>query len=103
VSPKNAENPLNAINEEMKTTDIKLQNILAVKDKILMKKKTLQENKDKIHEYDKKTLKIDLVDFNGDRVNITTRGDCYAKEYLIDKQCYELHRQYNSNIHIKFR
>jgi hypothetical protein len=102
VSPKNIEkDSLNAINEEMKTTDTKLQNISAIKEKILMKKKLLQENKEKINEYDKKTLKIDLVDCNGDRANISTRGDCYAKEYLIDKQCYELHRQYNSNILIK--
>lgn len=104
VSPKNSEkDPLNAIIDEMKTTDTKLQNISAIKEKILMKKKLLQENKDKINEYDKKTLKIDLVDGNGERVNITTKGDCYAKEYLIDKQCYELHRQYNSKSLFKFR
>ena len=36
-------------------------------------------------------IKIDLVDAKGEKVNINSRGDAYANEYLIEKTCYELH------------
>ena len=36
-------------------------------------------------------IKIDLVDAKGEKVNINSKGDAYANEYLIEKTCYELH------------
>ena len=36
-------------------------------------------------------IKIDLVDAKGEKVNINSRGDTYANEYLIEKTVYELH------------
>ena len=35
-------------------------------------------------------IKIDLVDAKGEKVNINTKGDVYANEYLIEKTVYEL-------------
>ena len=36
-------------------------------------------------------IKIDLVDAKGEKVNINSKGDAYANEYLLEKTCYELH------------
>ena len=36
-------------------------------------------------------IKIDLVDAKGEKVNINSKGDAYANEYLIEKTVYELH------------
>ena len=36
-------------------------------------------------------IKIDLVDSKGEKVNINSKGDTYANEYLIEKTVYELH------------
>ena len=36
-------------------------------------------------------IKIDLVDPKGEKVNINSKGDTYANEYLIEKTVYELH------------
>ena len=36
------------------------------------------------------TIKIDLIDAKGEKVNINSRGDVYANEYLIEKTAYEL-------------
>ena len=36
-------------------------------------------------------IKIDLVDSKGEKVNINSRGDAYANEYLVEKTVYELH------------
>ena len=36
-------------------------------------------------------IKIDLVDAKGEKVNINSRGDTYANEYLVEKTVYELH------------
>ena len=36
-------------------------------------------------------IKIDLVDAKGEKVNINSKGDTYANEYLIEKTVYELH------------
>ena len=35
-------------------------------------------------------IKIDLIDAKGEKVNINTKGDVYANEYLIEKTVYEL-------------
>ncbi len=35
-------------------------------------------------------IKIDLIDSKGEKVNINTKGDVYANEYLIEKTVYEL-------------
>jgi hypothetical protein len=91
-------NPIHVILEEIKSFDNKLQQLVANKDKMVSKKKMLVEFKEKYDAFnlEKKKLKIDLVDVNGDRLNIHTKGDAYANSYLIDRQCYELHRSYNS-------
>ena len=36
-------------------------------------------------------IKIDLVDSKGEKVNINSKGDAYANEYLLEKTVYELH------------
>ena len=36
-------------------------------------------------------IKIDLVDAKGEKVNINSKGDTYANEYLVEKIVYELH------------
>ena len=36
------------------------------------------------------TIKIDLIDSKGEKVNINSKGDVYANEYLIEKTVYEL-------------
>ena len=36
-------------------------------------------------------IKIDLVDAKGEKVNINSKGDTYANEYLVEKTVYELH------------
>jgi hypothetical protein len=36
------------------------------------------------------TIKIDLIDAKGEKVNINSKGDVYANEYLIEKTVYEL-------------
>ena len=35
-------------------------------------------------------IKIDLIDSKGEKVNINSKGDAYANEYLIEKTVYEL-------------
>ena len=35
-------------------------------------------------------IKIDLIDAKGEKININSRGDVYANEYLIEKTVYEL-------------
>ena len=35
-------------------------------------------------------IKIDLLDAKGEKVNINTKGDVYANEYLLEKTVYEL-------------
>ncbi len=35
-------------------------------------------------------IKIDLIDSKGEKVNINSKGDVYANEYLIEKTVYEL-------------
>jgi len=35
-------------------------------------------------------IKIDLIDAKGEKVNINTKGDTYANEYLVEKTVYEL-------------
>ena len=35
-------------------------------------------------------IKIDLIDAKGEKVNINSKGDVYANEYLIEKTVYEL-------------
>ena len=39
---------------------------------------------------DRATIKIDLIDAKGEKVNINSKGDVYANEYLIEKTVYEL-------------
>ena len=91
---------LNSILEEMKNLDAKLNYILNNKDKYLNKKKFLVEYLEKFKSFDKSTLKIDLVDVNGEKINIVTRGDVYASTYLQDRQVYELNRIFQSNIYL---
>jgi hypothetical protein len=47
-------------------------------------------------------MKIDLIDQNGDRINIHSKGNVYANTYLIDRYCYELHNLINSILHNLF-
>ena len=35
-------------------------------------------------------IKIDLIDAKGEKVNINSKGDIYANEYLVEKTVYEL-------------
>jgi hypothetical protein len=98
IQPDLNSSSIHAILDEIKSNDNKLQQITANKEKMVMKKKMLVEYKEKYDGYlhKKKEIKIDLVDQNGDRVNIYTRGDAYANSYLVDRQCYELYKSYYS-------
>ena len=58
------------------------------------------DKKTKVHEFlaifskkykERMNIKIDLVDAKGEKVNINSKGDTYANEYLIEKTVYELH------------
>ncbi len=58
------------------------------------------DKKSKVHEFlsifskkykERANIKIDLVDIKGEKVNINSKGDTYANEYLIEKTVYELH------------
>ena len=58
------------------------------------------DKKSKVHEFlsifskkykERANIKIDLVDTKGEKVNINSKGDTYANEYLIEKTVYELH------------
>ncbi len=63
-------------------------------------KKIYNDKKKKVEEYlaiykkkfkERMSIKIDLVDAKGEKINIFTRGDTYANEYLVEKTVYELH------------
>lgn len=84
--------PVNVLVEELKLTDQKLLIVSMNKEKTIAKKKLLLENMEKYKSIDRTVLKIELVDGNGEKVNINTKGDLYANQYLIDRQCYELHK-----------
>lgn len=90
--------PLNTTIEEIKQTDIKLQTTQENKDKTLMKRKLLIENLERYKNFDRVALLIDLVDGNGEKININSKGDLYANQYLNDRQCYEIHRLITSKI-----
>ena len=72
------------------------------KEKYKNKKENLLEILTKFNSIDRHLLKIDLVDVNGDRVFFNMKGDLYANQYLQDRQCYELHKVFNSMIFIYF-
>lgn len=84
---------LNKESEELKNSDSKKQIIL---EKMNMKMNMITDYKIKFEKIDRKELKIDLIDGNGDRVNISNYLDSYANQYLIDRQCYELHKVFTS-------
>ena len=77
---------LNKINEDINT----LNN----------NKNTNNDKKSKVQQFlsifskkykERMNIKIDLVDSKGEKVNINSKGDAYANEYLIEKTVYELH------------
>ena len=77
---------LNKINEDINT----LNN----------NKNTNNDKKSKVQQFlsifskkykERMNIKIDLVDSKGEKVNINSKGDTYANEYLIEKTVYELH------------
>ena len=70
------------------------------KDIITKKKSLLNENFEKYKSYDKLNKQIELADHNGDSVNINSKGDLTANQYLIDKQVYELFKLLKSKIKI---
>ena len=48
----------------------------------------------------KNNLEIDLTDINSERVNLKTKENIYANQYLLDKQPYELNIVITSIIYI---
>jgi hypothetical protein len=85
--------------EEIKVTNIRLQDIVNMKEKFVSKTQALEilwEQYSKIGNaflnIDLKEFMIDIIDKTGNRVNIALKGDKYANTYLQDKQCYELGR-----------
>ncbi len=82
----------NQYDNEIKQLELKLQGQTANTEKYKSKKDMLNEYKSKFISLDRTDLKIDLVDINGDRANIDSKGDLYANSYLQDRQCYELHK-----------
>jgi len=94
----NINNPLIMIENEIKSAEQKLILITANIDKYKIKRDLLKENLAKFCSIDRNELKIDLVDVNGDRVNVYTKGNEYASHYLLDRQFYELHKVFYSKI-----
>jgi hypothetical protein len=89
-------NPLMIITDELKNNETKRQNTLTFIEKMNSKLSMLIENKTKYEKIDRNELKIDLVDGSGDRMNMNSNSEFYANTYLIDKQCYELHKIFHS-------
>lgn len=91
---------LNQIITDIKTNEGKLNIVLSNKEKLQDKRRKLidQEHSFKDLNDNKGGLKIDLVDVYGERVNINSRGDALAADYLINKACYALHRLTESNL-----
>ena len=81
---------LYALKDEYHANELKLQALMTNRDKMKEKKKILTEQQEKYRLIDKTKLKIELVDIHGDKVNINSKNDIYANQYLVDKQCYEL-------------
>lgn len=81
---------LYALKDEYHANELKLQALVTNRDKMKEKKKILTEQQEKYRLIDKSKLKIELLDTTGDKVNINSKNDIYANQYLVDRQCYEL-------------
>jgi len=81
---------LYALKDEYHANESKLQALVTNRDKMKEKKKILTEQQEKYRLIDKSKLKIELLDTTGDKVNINSKNDIYANQYLVDRQCYEL-------------
>jgi chromosome segregation ATPase len=88
--------PLHYLTEELKQTENKINILQGNREKTVQKQYMLTTYLEKFEPLNKFNIKIELVDGNGDRVGINTKGDMNANLYLLDKQCYELHRLFNS-------
>jgi hypothetical protein len=82
---------LYALKDEYHANELKLQSAITNREKMKEKKKILLEFQEKYRLLDKSNLKIELFDMNGERININTKNDIYANQYLMDRQCYELY------------
>lgn len=89
---------LTSILNDIKTNESKLSVIVTNKEIINKKKAILVENLDKYKNLDKTKIQIDLVDFNGESLNINSKGDLTANLYLLDKHVYELNTINKSNL-----
>lgn len=89
---------LYALKDEFHTNEQKLQSAISNREKMKEKKKILIEFQEKYRVLDKTNLKIEVSDMNGERININSKNDIYANQYLIDRQCYELFMITTSNI-----
>lgn len=92
---------LYALKDEFHANEQKLQNAVANREKMKEKKKILIEFQEKYKQVDKTNIKIELLDTLGERVNINMKNDIYANQYLVDRQCYELHMITPSNFTLK--
>ncbi len=77
---------INKINEDINTLN---NNKTINNDKKLKVQQFLSVFNKKYKE--RMNIKIDLVDAKGEKVNINSKGDTYANEYLVEKTVYELH------------
>lgn len=82
---------LYALKDEYHTNELKLQSAISNREKMKEKKKILLEFQEKYRVLDKTNLKVELFDINGERININSKNDIYANQYLMDRQCYELY------------
>lgn len=102
---KKIDNPdnkvLNQIIDDIKNKQIALIERGSNKERYIDKKKKLAEILDKFIKMNKNkmNIKIELIDHKGDKVNINTKGQAYALEYLEGQRCYELNKYLdNQNI-----
>jgi hypothetical protein len=83
--------------EEIKQVNLKLSEISSTKEKLVSKIQNLDQLYQKFSKIgkfviylEKKDFKIDLLESNGNKVNIASKGDKYANIYLADRHVYEL-------------
>lgn len=92
---------LNQIIDDIKNKQVALTERGSNKERYIDKRKKLAETLDKFVKMNKikSNIKIELVDHKGDKVNINTKGQAYAMEYLEGQRCYELNKYIdNQNI-----
>jgi hypothetical protein len=83
---------INKLRDDYKAVLTKLENTTSRRAKMMDKLNVCNDYNTRLKDMEPNitTMKIDLVDSYGERVNINTKYEMYANQYLQDRQCYEL-------------